>query len=81
MELLKHDADILAANARQRILAQRAEIMARNLHLPGCGALQPGHHHQQRGLARSARPDDADRLAAADLQIDAAQNVDPAGAA
>ena len=28
------------------------------------GALQPGHHHQQRGFAGARRPDQADRLAA-----------------
>ena len=35
VKLLKHDADIFAANARQGVLAERAEIMSGDLHLAG----------------------------------------------
>ena len=48
---------------------------------PVSGALQPGHHHQQRGLARAGRPDQADRLAASYMQVDVLEDMNPGRAA
>ena len=42
----------------------------------GIGPLQPGHHHQQRRFAGAGRADQADRLAAAYMQIDVLEDMD-----
>ena len=42
----------------------------------GVGALQPGHHHQQRRFARAGRSDQANRLAAAYIEVDVFENMD-----
>ena len=47
----------------------------------GVGALQPGHHHQQRGLARAGGPDQANRLAAPYMQIDVLEDMNTGRAA
>jgi len=43
---------------------------------PAGRLLQPRQQHEERGLARTRRPDQADRLAAPDGQVDSAENVD-----
>ena len=53
-----------AAEARQRVLVERAEVVARDHDDAGIGPLQPGHDHQQGRLAGARRADQADRLAA-----------------
>ncbi len=63
MEGLEHDADIAAAEARQRVLAEQAEGLARDHDRAGIGALQPGHDHEQGRLAGPGGADQADRLA------------------
>ena len=47
----------------------------------GVGALQPGHDHQQRGLARAGRADQADRLAAPYMQVDVFEDMNARRAA
>jgi hypothetical protein len=41
----------------------------------------PSEREQERGLARAVRADDADRLAATDLEVDAPQGPEVASAA
>src|SRR5256885_14638385 len=41
METLEHDSDMAAAKARERILVERAQVLARHLHGPGVRLLQP----------------------------------------
>ena len=76
MERLEHDADLAAAKARQRVLVERIEILAGDGDRAAIGPLQPRHHHQQRGLARTRRSDQANRLAAAYIQVDVFENMD-----
>ena len=76
VERLEHDADMAAAEARQRVLVERAQVLAGDRHRAGVGPLQPGHHHQQRRFARAGRPDQADCLAAAYIQVDVLEDMD-----
>ena len=75
MEGLEDDADIAAAEARQRILAERAERLARHHDRAGVGALEPGHDHQQRRFAGARRADQADRLARSYMQVDVFEDM------
>ena len=81
MEGLEHDADIAAAEARQRVLVERAEGLARDHDRAGVGALQPGHDHQQRRFARAGGADQADRLAAPYMQVDVFEDMNARRAA
>ncbi len=62
--------------AGQRILVHRRDVAPVEQDAPGSGALQPGQHHQQAGLARAGRADDTDRLARREVEVDPAQDVD-----
>jgi hypothetical protein len=81
MEGLKDDADILAAEARQRILVELAQVFAGNHDRAGVGLFEPGHHHQQGRFARSGRAKECDSLAAAYIEVDIAEDVDAGRAA
>jgi hypothetical protein len=80
MERLEHDADLGAAHERQLVLAEPHEVVAGDAHDAVRRPLEPGEHHQERRLARSRRPDHGHGLAARDVEPDAAQNLDGAGA-
>ena len=47
MEELKHDADLLAAQARQGLFAQRGDVDAVDEHLPGGRSVQTGQQAEQ----------------------------------
>ena len=53
MEGLEDDADIFAAEARELVLAELAQVLAGNDDRAAVGALEPGHHHEQGRFARS----------------------------
>jgi hypothetical protein len=72
---------MVGAEPRQRVLVEADEVGVLDDDAAGIGPLQPGHDHQQRRLAGAGRADEADRLAAVDIQRDAAQDVDAGGAA
>ena len=78
---LEDDADPSAAQPGERVLAEPAEIVAVDPHPSGARPLQPAEHHHQGRFARARRADDAHRLAGADLERDAAENVDGTGGA
>ena len=65
-----------AAKARERVLVEPAEILAGHEHRAGVGPFQPGRDHQQGGLARARRADQADRLAGAYMQVDILEDMD-----
>src|SRR6516162_878396 len=81
MEGLEDDTDMLAAKARQLVLVQLADVLAGDDDRTGVRALQPGHHHEQRRLARPRRTKECDRLATAYIEVDVSQDVNPGGAA
>ena len=69
MKRLEDDADLAAAEARQRVLVEGIERRAVDHHLSAIRTLQPRHHHQQRGFARARRADQADRLTGATRRL------------
>src|ERR1700722_9789322 len=81
MEGLEYDADMFAAKARQPVLAELVQILVGNGDRAGVGALKPGHHHQQRRLARPGGAEQCDRLAASYIEVDVAEDVDAGRAA
>src|SRR5262245_33840633 len=76
MKGLKNDADIPCAEARQGVLVEIAQLLARNRHNAAVGALQSGNHHQQRGLARARWPEQANRLPAPYIEVDVFEDLD-----
>ena len=67
---LKHDSDVTAAESRERVLAQNAEITAIDDDAARIRPLQPGHDHEQRRFARPGRADEADRFARRYMQVE-----------
>ena len=68
---------------RKRASASSSEfrqVLARHHDRSGIGAFQSGQHHQQRRLARAGWTDQADRLTAADFEVDVFQDMDTGGA-
>ena len=80
MKRLKHDADLAAAEAGQRILVEGIERGAVDHHLSAVRTLQPRHHHQQGRFAGAGRSDQADRLARCHTKADIFQDMNAGGA-
>ena len=78
---LKDDADMLAAEARERVLVELLQLLSGDDDGAGVWPLQSGHHHQQRGFARAGRAEEADRLATAYIEVDLSQDMDAGSAA
>ena len=81
MERLKHDPHIAATEACERILVEPGQVFVRDSDRAGIGAFEPRHDHEQSGLARTRRPDEADRLATPDMKLDVFQDMHPGRAA
>ncbi len=81
MKGLKDDADVTAAEAGKPILVEPIEVNAGDRNRAGVGALQARHDHQQRRFARSRRPDQADRFAAAYMQVNVLEDMNTGRAA
>ena len=79
MEGLEHDAHVPAPETGERVLVEDAEIVAGHRDLPGGGPLQAADDHEERGLSRPGRPDDAHRFAGGEIEIDPAQDLHRAG--
>ncbi len=73
---LKHDADGAASHLGKFVLAHSRKVPARDDHLPRCCAFQPRHHHQERGFAGAARPNQRNRLSFRRRKVYAAQDID-----
>ena len=73
---LEDEADAAQAQVGPAPLGQRGEGLARDGHGPGRGAAQAAHDGQERGLARAGGAQDPHQLAAAELEVGAAQRVD-----
>ncbi len=81
MERLEHDPHIAATEACERVFVEFCQVFACDNDGAGVGTFEPGHDHEQRRLARAGRPDEADRLAACDMQIDVLEDMHPGRAA
>ncbi len=81
MEGLEDDADGVAAEARQRVLVERAERGAGDDDAAAARPLEPARHHHQGRFAGARGTDQRDALARLDPERDAAQDIDGAGRA
>ena len=81
MKRLKDDADRMASQPGQRVLAEPAEIVAVDPDRSGGRPFETAQHHHQARFARARRADQAKGLAGGDLERDPAQNVDGSGGA
>ena len=81
MKGLKDDADMLAAKTREIVLVEQLQFLSGDDDGAGIRPLQSGHHHQQRRFAGAGRAEEANRLAAAYIEVDLSQDMDAGGAA
>ncbi len=79
VERLENDADILAAEIRESILAELMQFRARYDDLAAIQPFETGKHHQKGRFSRTGRADDPHRLAFANGKIDALENVNGGG--
>ena len=70
MEGLEDDSHVPSAKARQRVLIECAQVLARDRDGSAIRALKARHHHEQRRFARAGWSDQADCLATAYMQVD-----------
>ena len=75
VEGLKHNAHVIAPKACKRILIHPGQVAPQGADRAARGPLQPAHQHQEGGLARPGRSDQAQRLTARHIQRDAMQNI------
>lgn len=66
VEGLKNDANVAAAEIRERVLTELVQRRIRNDDFAAVEPLEPGKHHQKCRLSRSGGADDANRLALSD---------------
>lgn len=72
---LEDNADIAAAEGRRFVFRHAVKGSIRNEDFAAVDPFEPRHHHQERGLAGPRRPDDADRAAPGDFEVDALQHM------
>ena len=76
VEELEDEADVLAAQLRQVVVAERRDLGARDADRAGRRLVEPREDVHQRRLARPRRAHDRRRLARRDVDRDAPQRVD-----
>ena len=76
VERLEHEPDVLAAQARERAVGHRGDLLAADPDRPGRRPVEPGEQVHERGLAGAGRAHDGRELAGGDVERDAAQGVD-----
>ena len=70
MEELEDEADLLAAQLRERVLVEPRDVDAVDQDRARRRRVEPGDQAEQRRLAAARRPDDRDELSAAESCID-----------
>ena len=75
IEALEHEAEALAADARQFGFVQRGDIDALEQAASAGRPVEAADDGHQRRLARTRRADDGDELAGFDFEVDAAQRL------
>ena len=70
LEVLEHEADLLAAQRGAGVLVQRGQFGVGQPQAPGAGHVQPRQQGQQRGLAAAGRADDGAAFTVRNGQID-----------
>ena len=74
MEELEDEADLLAAQPRQRVLVERRDVDAVDEDLPAGRRIEPGDEAEQRRLAAARRSDDREALPARHRQVERMQD-------
>lgn len=72
---LKDESDRTAANSRQFVVTEFADVLISKKVLPACGAIEQAQQVQERGLSGTGRAHDRDILTGFEREIDAAQGV------
>ena len=75
---LEHEADVLAAEAREFVAAQCQHVVAGYVECACIGAVECAHDLQQGGFARAAGADYADHLAGMNVEVDALEHFERA---
>ena len=76
VEELEDEADVLAPQQRQVVVAELGDVLAADRHAARGRAVEPGEDVHQRRLAGARRAHDRGQLAGGDAEIDAAERVD-----
>ncbi len=76
VEELEDEADVLAPELRQVVVAERRDLGSGDRHGAARRLVEPGEGVHERRLARAGRAHDGDELARLDVERDAAQRVD-----
>ncbi len=76
VEELEDEADVLAAELRELVVAERRDLGAGDRHGAGRRLVEPREDVHERRLARAGRAHDRDELAALHVERDAAERVD-----
>ena len=76
VKCLQHHPDPPPPGERQRVLAHRGKVFARNLQAAAAGAFEAREHRHQAALARTRWPEQRERLAVRHGQVDPAQDLD-----
>ncbi len=79
VEGLEQEADVTPPEEGEAVLVERREIPPGDFDAPAARPLDAGDHGEESGLACAGGAGEGDRLAALDLEIDSAQDRDPAG--
>ncbi len=74
VEGLEDEAELAAAEPRQRVLAHARNLFAVDENAPRRRRVKPCDETEQSGLAAARRPDDGDELAVGNLQVKLAQD-------
>ena len=77
---LKHEADVAVAEVAELLRVQTAHVNAVDDNGAAVGPVERAHDLKQRGLAGTARTDNAHDLALADVQVDAFEDLQRAEA-
>lgn len=70
LEVLEHEADLLAAQRGAGVLVQSRQFLVGQPQAPGAGHIQARQQGQQRGLAAAGRADDGAALTVRNRHID-----------
>ena len=71
MEGLEYESNARTAQPRERVIVERAQILACEQHTAAVGSLQPGNDIEQRRLTGAGLAHDGEKLAAVKRKVQA----------
>src|SRR5207302_8011322 len=72
---LEDEADVRGAPPRELAPGETVNMLTIDFDAAGRGPVQPGHQVEQRALARTGRSHQGQEVAAVDMEVEAAQDV------